>query len=63
MNLIPRFNALGSYDIYNKIFNELVINRVLYSIVAIVLIVGTIFIYDTKRKGELNLNGKILKNS
>lgn len=63
MNLIPRFNALGSYDIYNKIFNELVINRVLYSIVAIVLIVGTIFIYDTKRKGKLNLNGKILKNS
>ena len=63
MNLIPRFNSLGSYDIYNKIFNELVINRVLYSIVAIVLIVGTIFIYDTKRKGELNLNGKILKNS
>ncbi|AVQ39210.1 ABC transporter permease [Clostridium botulinum] len=63
MNLIPRFNTLGSYDIYNKIFNELVINRVLYSIVAIVLIVGTIFIYDIKRKGELNLNGKILKNS
>lgn len=63
MNLIPRFNALGSYDIYNKIFNELVVNRVLYSIVAIVLIVGTIFIYDIKRKGELNLNGKILKNS
>lgn len=63
MNLIPRFNSFGDYDIYSRIFNELVINRVFYSIVGIVLIVITIFIYDKKRKGKLNLNGKILKNS
>lgn len=63
MNLIPRFNSFGDYDIYNSIFNELVINRVFYSIIGTLLIVLTIFIYDKKRKGKLNLNGKILKNS
>ncbi|RDY28498.1 ABC transporter permease [Romboutsia weinsteinii] len=63
MNLIPRFNSYGNYDIYIRIFDELVINRVFYSIVGIVLIVMTIFVYDIKRKGKLNSNGKILKNS
>lgn len=63
MNLIPRFNSFGDYDIYSRIFNELVINRVFYSIVGILLILITIFIYDKKRKGKLNLNGKIFKNS
>lgn len=63
MNLIPRFNSLGSYEVYNRIFNELVVNRVFYSILGIVLIVMTIFVYDIKRKGNFNLNGKILKNS
>jgi hypothetical protein len=63
MNLIPRFNSFGNYYIYSRIFNELVINRVFYSVVGILLIVLTIFIYDKKRKGKLNLNGKIFKNS
>ncbi|MGL5354389.1 MAG: ABC transporter permease, partial [Clostridium sp.] len=63
MNLIPRFNTLGSYEVYNRIFNELVINRAFYSILGIILIAMTIFVYDKKRKGSLNLNGKILKNS
>jgi ABC-type transport system involved in multi-copper enzyme maturation permease subunit len=63
MNLIPRFNSFGDYDVYNRVFNELVINRVLYTIFAVVLIVITIFVYDIKRKGKLNLNGKIFKNS
>ena len=63
MNLIPRFNTLGSYEVYNRVFNELVINRVFYSVLGISLIVITIFVYDIKRKGKLNLNGKILKNS
>lgn len=63
MNLIPRFNSFGSYDIYKSVFNELVINRAFYSIVGLFIIVITIFIYDKKRKGKLNLNGKILKNS
>lgn len=63
MNLIPRFNSFGDYYIYSRIFNELVMNRAFYSIVGILLIVLTIFIYDKKRKGKLNLNGKIFKNS
>jgi len=63
MKLVPRFNSFGDYDIYKKVFNELVINRALYTIFGIVLIVITIFVYDIKRKGKLNLNGKIFKNS
>ncbi|MDO5519795.1 MAG: ABC transporter permease [bacterium] len=62
MNLIPRFNTLGSYDVYNRIFNELVINRSFYSLTGIILIIMTIFVYDVKRKGKLNFNGKIFKN-
>lgn len=63
MNLIPRFNELGKYHIYIKVFNTLVINRLGYSIAALVLIMFTVFIYDRKRKGKLNIHGKILKDS
>ncbi len=63
MRLVPRFNSFGDYDIYKEVFNELVINRALYTIFGIVLIVITIFVYDIKRKGKLNLNGKMFKNS
>lgn len=63
MKLIPRFNSLITYEAYNRLFDEFVLNRVYYSLLGIVLIIITIFVYDIKRKGKLNLNGKIFKNS
>ncbi|MEG3041995.1 MAG: ABC transporter permease [Clostridium sp.] len=62
LNLIPRFNTLGEYDIYISVFNELVVNRLFYSFISVILIIATIFIYDMKRRGVLNINGKIFKN-
>lgn len=62
-SLVPRFNTVGKYEIYLSIFNELVVNRIIYSIISIVLMMLTIIIYSWKRKGVLNIGGKILSNS
>lgn len=62
-NLIPRFNSFGDYKIYENMFHKLVINRVSYVVGAIVLMAATVVIYDLKRKGKLNQNGKIFQHS
>lgn len=62
-SLVPRFNTVGKYEIYLSIFNELVVNRITYSIISIALIILTIRIYSWKRKGVTNIGGKILSNS
>lgn len=63
MNLIPRFNTVGSYEIYQSIFEELVINRILYVVVSIILLLGSVMVYDRKRKGRLNLDRTIFKHN
>ena len=62
-SLVPRFNTVGKYDIYASIFDELVVNRVGYSILSMVLLILTVTIYSLKRKGVLNISGKLLSNS
>lgn len=62
-NLIPRFNCTGNRDIFLSVYNELVINRILYFSISIILVVCTICIYNYRRCGRLKLNGKILSNS
>lgn len=59
LNLVPRFNSWGSYDKFIKIYNGLVINRIFYCAAAVIIIIATIVVYDLKRKGKLNFNGKI----
>ena len=61
-NLIPRFNTLGKYQIFRENFNQLVINRISYTIAAIVVLLMTIYIYELKRKGMVNIRGKIFSN-
>ncbi|NLY45071.1 MAG: ABC transporter permease [Tissierella sp.] len=61
-SLVPRFNTVGKYSIYASIYDELVINRMVYSIASIVLLVLTVYIYSLKRKGVLNISGKLLPN-
>lgn len=58
MNLIPRFNNLGNYEIYKKIFPELLKNRVGYTIISVILVLLTIWIYSIKRKGGMIRHGK-----
>ncbi len=61
-NLVPRHNSLGEYQTYSDNFNTLVTNRITYTIISIVLIIAAVGIYDLKRKGRLNIRGKIFTN-
>lgn len=63
LNLMPRFNTLGARDVYLSIYNELVINRLVYTFASIVLVIITIYIYNLRREGRFVFNGKIFRNS
>lgn len=60
--LIPRFNTVGSHDLFKNEYSQLVTNRLFYSTISIGLIMLTIYIYSKKRKGELNFREKIFRN-
>jgi hypothetical protein len=61
-NFVPRHNTLGDYATYIDNFHILAINRIAYTIIAILLILASIYVYDKKRRGELIARGKILPN-
>lgn len=52
-NLIPRFNSLGRYKVFNEMIPQLIKNRLLFSILSIVFLSLTIFVYSLKRKGGI----------
>lgn len=60
-NLIPRFNSLGEYGLFSDILDQLIINRILYTVFALLLLGITLMIYELKRKGVLK-NGKVSEN-
>jgi hypothetical protein len=62
LNLIPRHNTLGNYQVYQEQFHILVLNRSIYALAAILLAALAIFIYDRKRRGKLIIHGKISSN-
>ena len=61
-NLIPRHNTELNYEGFAEDFRQLVMNRILYAVLALVLLALTIFIYEKKRKGHLRRRGKIFGN-
>lgn len=61
-SLIPRHNTEMNYSGFSAGFNQLVMNRVLYTVLAVVLVLVTIWVYEIKRKGHLKIHGKILGN-
>lgn len=61
-NLVPRFNTVGSYAVYQQMEEQLMKNRFLYTGIAFILVLLTIFIYSRKRKGEFVSAGTILRN-
>lgn len=61
-NFIPRHNELGNYEVFYDNFGVLVTNRIGYAVVAVLLVYGTVVIYEWKRKGRLILYGKISAN-
>lgn len=61
-NLIPRFNTVGSYIIYQNMKEQLIKNRCFYTGIAVLLVLLTIFVYSKKRKGEFVSVGTMLRN-
>lgn len=51
LNLIPRFNKVGERAIFDKIFEELVWNRLFFSALGILLLLLSVVVYDHKRNG------------
>lgn len=61
-NLIPRFNRIGGYDIYEQMQEQLMRNRFFYTGMALALLLLTVWIYSKKRKGEFVSVGTMLRN-
>lgn len=61
-NLVPRHNSLGYYQNFRDNFNILAANRIAYAATAIVLILAAAAVYDLKRKGRIDIRGKIFSN-
>lgn len=57
--LMPRFNDMGSRDIFEAILPELVWNRVMYTMVGLFFIAATVVLYHLKRKGVFNYHGRL----
>lgn len=56
-NLIPRFNSSQDTAVWREVFPQMVRNRLVYSLLALLLLAGTAGIYHLKRKGVLG-NGR-----
>ncbi len=61
-NLIPRHNSLNYYNIFKQNFDQLVINRISYTIAAVIILFATVYVYELKRKGRINIRGNIFSN-
>lgn len=61
-SLIPRHNTEMNWQGFHEGFAQLAANRVLYAAAALLLVVLTAYIYSQKRKGRLDIRGKILAN-
>lgn len=62
LNLMPRHNILGNYQVFHEQFPILVLNRTIYALAAVLLVAAAVFIYDRKRRGMLIIHGKISSN-
>ena len=61
-SLVPRHNTVYNYTGFHENFGQLVANRGLYAAISLLLLVISIFIYTQKRKGRLDIRGKIFGN-
>lgn len=61
-NLIPRHNSTKGYTVFIENFETLAANRLLYVVAALALTGATVLIYGKKRKGRLDIYGKMFAN-
>lgn len=53
-DLALRHNTLGNTQVYLDNFNVLLMNRIVYTLFAVALIILTVWIYEMRRRGRLN---------
>lgn len=56
-NLVPRWNTIGQYTLFEQMKGELLWNRLCYTGIALGLMLFTVFLYSRKRKGEFTSVG------
>lgn len=61
-NLAPRHNTELNWSGYHNGFAQLMANRIFYVVFALILLAVTAVIYSQKRRGRLQIRGKILAN-
>lgn len=61
-SLIPRHNTWREYSSFQSNFGQLALNRAVYTIAALVLVGISVWIYEMKRRGRLNIHDKIFGN-
>ncbi len=61
-NLIPRFNTVGQFFVYEQMKEQLFWNRLVYTGAAVLLMILTVLVYDRKRKGVFVSAGTKLRN-
>ena len=52
MDLIPRHNTIGNTRGYFDYIGSLMLNRVFYAVLALLLVLGTAYLYEQKRRGK-----------
>jgi hypothetical protein len=57
--LIMRFNTIGGKRVIDEAMGDLAANRVMYSALAIALLLLSVYLYRRKRKGRIDAIGKI----
>ncbi len=60
--LVPRHNTIYNYTGFHEDFAQLAANRALYAGISILLVAVTVWIYSLKRKGRLDIYGKVFGN-
>lgn len=61
--LVVRHNTVGNLQNMQNEIELLILNRISYAVVSIIVVIVTIYIYELKRKGKVNLGGKLQKIS
>lgn len=59
-NLVPRHNTPMNWQGFHDGFAQLAANRIFYTAVSLLLVLGTALLYERKRRGRLHVRGKIL---
>lgn len=62
-SLVPRFNSVGYYSVYEKMKPALITNRLAYLLISILLFALTVFVYEKKRRGGLFYDRALLSNT